>query len=170
MTLTLQHVSIEAQTTAFSEPGGCWGSSLRGCRWPRRWRTTRRRCRPTWSGSWVRVASRSGPWAASRSSAPTWTTAAAAGQEAGWTTTSWKLKTIQEVKISERRYRFHSLLKIIHHQRGLHSTEVAYLLLTQQPQNWFSAFPRIFLSMLLRFLTALLNTVDRGLVMLIKPN
>ena len=28
--------------------------------------------------------------------------------------------------------------------RGLHSTEVAYLLLSQQPQVWFSAFLRLF--------------------------
>ena len=35
---------------------------------------------------------------------------------------------------------------------GLHSTEVAHLLLTQQFQVQFSAFPRIFLLMLLRFI------------------
>ena len=35
---------------------------------------------------------------------------------------------------------------------GLHSTEVAYLLLTQQPRVLFSVFPRIFLLMLLRFI------------------
>ena len=37
-------------------------------------------------------------------------------------------------------------------RRGLHSTKVAYLPLTQQPQVWFSAFPRIFLLILLRFI------------------
>ena len=35
---------------------------------------------------------------------------------------------------------------------GLHSTEVAYLLLIQQPRVQFLAFPRIFLFMLLRFI------------------
>ena len=35
---------------------------------------------------------------------------------------------------------------------GLHSAEVAYLCLTQQPQVWFSVFPKIFHLMLLRFI------------------
>ena len=34
----------------------------------------------------------------------------------------------------------------------LHSTEIAYLLLTQQPRVHFSEFPRIFLLMLLIFI------------------
>ena len=47
---------------------------------------------------------------------------------------------------------------------GLHGTEAAHLLLTRQPRVWFSAFPRIFFLLLLRFLTTLLWTVDRGLI------
>ena len=35
---------------------------------------------------------------------------------------------------------------------GLHSTEVAYLLLTQQPLVLFSVFPRIFFLLILRFI------------------
>ena len=40
---------------------------------------------------------------------------------------------------------------------GLHSTEVAYLLLTQQPQVRFLTFPKKFLSMLLRFIDGCLE-------------
>ena len=52
-----------------------------------------------------------------------------------------------------------------HPGHGLHSTEVAYLILTQQPWNRFSVFPRVFLFMLMRYLdilTALPRTVDTG--------
>ena len=52
-----------------------------------------------------------------------------------------------------------------HPGHGLHSTEVAYLILTQQPWDRFSVFPRVFLFMLMRYLdilTALLRTVDTG--------
>ena len=48
---------------------------------------------------------------------------------------------------------------------GLYSTLVTYLLLAQQPCVWFKAFSRIFILLLLR----LLRTVDRGLLMSIKP-
>ena len=45
---------------------------------------------------------------------------------------------------------------------GLHSREVAYLLLTQQPWVQFLAFPRIFLLMLFRFIdSAALNKGQR---------
>ena len=37
-------------------------------------------------------------------------------------------------------------------ERGLHSTKIAYLLLIRQPRVRFSAFPIIFLLMLLRFI------------------
>ena len=37
-------------------------------------------------------------------------------------------------------------------QKGLHSIEVEYLILTQQSQVPFSAFPRIFLYLLLKFI------------------
>ena len=48
-------------------------------------------------------------------------------------------------------------------KRGLHSTEVAILLLTQRPQVRFSAFPRKLLLMFLR-----ITTVDIGLIMSIE--
>ena len=38
---------------------------------------------------------------------------------------------------------------------GLHSTGVAFSLLTQRPRVWFSAFPRLFLLMLMRFIACL---------------
>ena len=50
----------------------------------------------------------------------------------------------------------------------LHGTEVAYMLLTQQPWVQFLVFPRIFLCSL-DLLTALLITVDRTLITAIKP-
>ena len=37
-------------------------------------------------------------------------------------------------------------------KRGLHNTEVAYLLFTEQNQVGFSEFPRVFLLILLRFI------------------
>ena len=51
----------------------------------------------------------------------------------------------------------------------LHSTEVTFLLLTQQPWVQFSAFSRIFFRCCRYLLTALLRAVDRGLIMSIKP-
>ena len=56
---------------------------------------------------------------------------------------------------------------ILHKYRGLHSTEVADLLLTQQTQVQFSAFQRILLLMLLRFIDS--SAKNRGLIMSTKP-
>ena len=44
------------------------------------------------------------------------------------------------------------IFKVVLGVGGLHCSEVAYLLLTQQPQVWFSAFPRFLPLMLLRFI------------------
>ena len=56
---------------------------------------------------------------------------------------------------------------------GLHSTEVAFFLLTQQPRVWFPALPKFSQEkfvMLLRFITcAGLRWVDSGLKMFIEP-
>ena len=54
-------------------------------------------------------------------------------------------------------------------ERWLHSTEVTYLLLIQQLRVRFLVLPRIFLLMLQRFITTMLRTVDRGLIMTIGP-
>ena len=54
----------------------------------------------------------------------------------------------------------------LHKGGDLHSTEVACLLLNQQPWVWFLVIPRIFLLMLLRFID---GTADKRLIMSIKP-
>ena len=51
---------------------------------------------------------------------------------------------------------------------GLHSTKVAYLLLTQQPRVQFNALS-VFSWCYWDLLTVLLRTVDRGLIMSIEP-
>ena len=52
---------------------------------------------------------------------------------------------------------------------GVHSAEVAFLLLTRWPWVWFSAFPIIYF-MLLRFINdPVLRIVEGGLIMSIKP-
>ena len=64
---------------------------------------------------------------------------------------------MENAKLEDMRLKVRSLLVMLLYRvfgatSILHSTEVAFLLLTQQPQVRFSAFPRIFLLMLLRFI------------------
>ena len=64
---------------------------------------------------------------------------------------------MENAKLEDMRLKVRSLLVMLLYRVSgatpiLHSTEVAFLLLTQQPQVRFSAFPSFFLLMLLRFI------------------